>query len=68
MNQLSGCGGVVVSALDFRSEVRWYLGRRVVSLDKKLCLVMDKRKTFIWTALHTAFHVSYTPSIPHAGC
>ena len=32
-------GGLVVSALDFRSEGRWFkpgLCRRVVSLDKKL--------------------------------
>ena len=33
------CGGLVVSALDFRSGGRWFeptLCRRVVSLDKKL--------------------------------
>ena len=41
-DESASTGGVVVSALDFRSEVRWYHGRRVVSLDKKLCPVMNK--------------------------
>ena len=31
-----GGGHVVVSALDFRSEGRWFNAHRVVSLDKKL--------------------------------
>ena len=30
-------GGVVVNALDFRSDGRWFGAHRVVSFDKKLC-------------------------------